>query len=699
MKNSDFQEHAVDAMITINAAIQNLRLYPASSTPTINAINKAYRCILKVLEHEDPLVFGESERNLLICGELLGESEQKSFLVEAFLELLINLGIKTITFTEDLEEAEFRYFLEAVTCNPEELSREGGLKEVIAKRNIRHILLGYKVYVAIEKDKEIFSKDGRKINIEESFVPMVHTLDYILDNSNRDKVSHHLATSMANMDVKVLSTILTQDTESEFGEKLFSHILHEMGDEKLEMLAVSIKRILDTTLPKNEKYDPAKVDSIKQAYQKMMRSEMGKRLRIRIKEKQEQEKAKKEKKIAGIKAGLNSILKGEAQVFMDKQVMRSLPNTIVQMFARGNEKTACAIIDRLGAGLLSREKEARASVSEALLIIIDKFSPERRLETVDRLSDEIIGWVKLENASSHGYEKICNYLKTLALDHIQKKQFSEYHRIFETFQLKQNGKIQKEDETQFSAAVSLYRITSEDILNLLLEEFQTNEEKKRDQVIPTLIQMGGASAGPLLDLLNESRNRSERARIVQIISEIGPLAIPALTEKIRDGGPWYYLRNLVLLLGKIGNESHLKFFQPLLTHEDYRVQRESLNSIYAIGGRQRTEILLPLLSTADDRLKADIVVILGALKCDEAVPLFLEMLESKTIITPKTKNALGEKICNVLGSLGSQEAIPTLRSIVEQKRSLIGKRAYSEKVQIAAEKALAIIQGKTSPEE
>ena len=72
MKKSDFQEHAINAMIAINAAIQNLRLYPASSTSTINSIDLAYRCILKVLEQENPLVFAEAERNLLIGEVLLG---------------------------------------------------------------------------------------------------------------------------------------------------------------------------------------------------------------------------------------------------------------------------------------------------------------------------------------------------------------------------------------------------------------------------------------------------------------------------------------------------------------------------------------------------------------------------------------------------------------------------------------------------
>ena len=49
--------------------------------------------IVKVIE-----VIAESEKNLLIFGQPLSEKDQQQPQVIAFLELLLNFGIKTITF-------------------------------------------------------------------------------------------------------------------------------------------------------------------------------------------------------------------------------------------------------------------------------------------------------------------------------------------------------------------------------------------------------------------------------------------------------------------------------------------------------------------------------------------------------------------------------------------------------------------------
>jgi len=200
------------------------------------------------------------------------------------------------------------------------------------------------------------------------------------------------------------------------------------------------------------------------------------------------------------------------------------------------------------------------------------------------------------------------------------------------------------------------------------------------------------AADPLLNLLKDSQHRSERARILQLISDIGPAALPALSQRIEEGKPWFFMRNLVLLFGKVGNESHLDIVKPFLSFDDYRVQREVLNCIYSIGGNQRESIFSAILSDAGDQLKADAVGMLGAMECRAAVPMMIQILETKTLMTSKARNELEEKICNALGNLMAQEAIPCLVGVSEPKKGVLSKRNYSEKVQLAAHRALEKIR-------
>ena len=47
----------------------------------------------------------------------------------------------------------------------------------------------------------------------------------------------------------------------------------------------------------------------------------------------------------------------------------------------------------------------------------------KRIEILNSLQNEITGWIKIEDPSHPGYERICNYLRELADDHIKNKQF------------------------------------------------------------------------------------------------------------------------------------------------------------------------------------------------------------------------------------------------------------------------------------
>jgi len=165
----------------------------------------------------------------------------------------------------------------------------------------------------------------------------------------------------------------------------------------------------------------------------------------------------------------------------------------------------------------------------------------------------------------------------------------------------------------------------------------------------------------------------------------------ALIDEIEEGGDWYYIRNLALLLGRIGSEADVEVLRSLLTHENYLVQQEALKSINSIGGEHKGGILLSALPVSDDRLKIDIVNMLGSLKYRDAVSPLLELLKSKSLISSKSRTELEEKICVALGHIGAPEAIKTLESITKHK-SLFSIKSYHEKVRITAGRALAMIE-------
>lgn len=397
-------------------------------------------------------------------------------------------------------------------------------------------------------------------------------------------------------------------------------------------------------------------------------------------------------RVARLKSGINAILEGDRESLRDTQLIRSIPATVEQLFSRGKFRVAENVIQKLGESLVGESPEYRAEISEALAEICDSLLAEKRYYTILKLSRKTVEWIRLESSVTPVFRKMCDQLRELARRMILERKFSECDHILETFNLIHSGLLQREDDIREISDSVLEGIASEETVDLLLEEFHQDDDEVGRQVVYTLLQLGESISERLLDTLERSQEMSERIQILRLISEIGKPVAPVIAERVRLGGPWYYLRNLVLLLGKVGDESHIGILEPFMDHEDFRVRRETLDSICNIGGRHAEKVLLHRLHGSGGRFRAGIVAGLGKLKSREAVAPLLDMLGTGP--DGGTDNELAEKICNALGGIASKKAIPQLMEIIKQDpEKVFSEEPYDEKVRTAAAKALVKIGG------
>jgi HEAT repeat protein len=266
--------------------------------------------------------------------------------------------------------------------------------------------------------------------------------------------------------------------------------------------------------------------------------------------------------------------------------------------------------------------------------------------------------------------------------------------VIETFQLIVSKELEKNEEISAAASDTLREIASDETLNILIQDFLTDRNNKRNEAGQILVLMADLSINRLLNIIKESEDSSERILILNLIPEMGAAATPAVLERINQDPPWYYMRNLVRLLGKIGSDEHSKIVAPHLLHNDHRVQKEAVKSISQMGGRSKAEILLNALAECDDRIKAGIVTALGTLKYRNAVKPLIELFKSKLTLPEDIKVDLQEKICLALGNIGDKEALPFLKG-VRKYRSFLALTSYHPTVRAAAAKALGKITSKS----
>jgi hypothetical protein len=62
MADTDIRQTALYALVIMNTAIKNVRLYPPTSATIISAIERLHQAFQEMLAQENPIVFAESEK-------------------------------------------------------------------------------------------------------------------------------------------------------------------------------------------------------------------------------------------------------------------------------------------------------------------------------------------------------------------------------------------------------------------------------------------------------------------------------------------------------------------------------------------------------------------------------------------------------------------------------------------------------------
>jgi HEAT repeat protein len=161
-------------------------------------------------------------------------------------------------------------------------------------------------------------------------------------------------------------------------------------------------------------------------------------------------------------------------------------------------------------------------------------------------------------------------------------------------------------------------------------------------------------------LLAEERDRQVRARMCQVLAKVGPPAVPVLVEWLEDPR-WFLVRNLVHVLGKIGDEAVFGPVVTLLGHPHARVRIEAVRALAVIAPARAATPLVGLAGDADPEVRLEAIRALGALRRDEAVPVLRDVAAGASLgVADLTVRGEAIEALAAIGTSGAREALASL---------------------------------------
>lgn len=747
MPESQTKKKAIELINHLNAAITNVRLYPPTSTMITRAIDRLNGSMEALLAEVPAIICAESEKNLLIQGEPLSEKEQKNPQIQSFLAMLLALGVKSLSFEQGITRAELSEFVHLLGNPPEDQESAGELKQLLARRNISHILIDEKIYVERSAAQSILSEmdisdediaravfgeqevseeamdalcelakqpewlsrvfqtgvrqavasgEQMRSDLSERFAKMIDDLE-TFSPASRKEISRAITDAMAEMDDNVLQTLLTQNLNSIFGAQIFEEMAESLDRESFNRLLARVEEMMASAPAETEK-------SLKQVLKALSAAGQAKKgLAGPEKESGAAPEAAKDAAQSPaaadaakspdepLKIALNQLLNGDTEVLSRLTVMSGISQALEKLVASGREQTINALFDRLMAGLESGNPDVKNGAAEMIADMDRHLAANNRLAERIEWSRKLSEWIKQESEITAAFETVSRQLQGVSETLIREERAEDAVPLLEAYQLLESGNSAKDQAIQALAANMLQNLATDDILDLLLKEKSKETQKDGEADIYSLVILGTTTVERLLDRLRDSHNRQERNRIIQVVARIGEPAVQSVVERLNQEGPWYYIRNLVLLLGRIGNAGHMALLEQFLEGEDFRIQREAVLAIQNLGGDKAGKVLLNRLDSVLDSVKPVIVSVLGLMNYREALPYLIMSLENRGLgHTKEAKAAINVKICEALGRMGDAKAAPVLEKIA-RTRGFLGVKTYDPKVRTAAEKALANI--------
>lgn len=193
-------------------------------------------------------------------------------------------------------------------------------------------------------------------------------------------------------------------------------------------------------------------------------------------------------------------------------------------------------------------------------------------------------------------------------------------------------------------------------------------------LIDIIVRLGGRAAGRVVERLAVEDDPHGRHVLNSILVLMGREIIPQLLERLGDER-WYMVRNMVRILGEIGESQGVEDALKLtLIHPDHHVRRETVRAIAMINGPEALTLLRNALSDGDNGVVELATVSLGLLRDEGGVQILIDLLKRKE------EDSVRREIVLALGRIGSRKAVSFLVKTLNRRRWMEWKKDDDMKI-------------------
>jgi hypothetical protein len=673
-KHSQDTGRMVDAVIRLNAARRASLLYPPGHVSIEVSIDVAFTAISGLLELHAPLTLRASKKALMIAGLRLPQDHAAC---QEFARVLYDREIAAMVFQKEVTKKDLGLFIDLLNRSTVPLSEEEKEK---AKREIPHIIIRVFDYRNLKLTVETAVLPGDQNLIEDDLVFVQHSGPPAVPRPPGS--SEAPSDRFVGEDISGLSEVVGQyrreldSAVNSYEKELKYHFHSDLPQDKEQPILERIEML------------------------NMFSEKVGPSLSKQLQAFDFNRLATNEKFVE-----LDQILGNENTAFIfdalnnannsDQEISPTLIGLVRKILSALSEESTTAApspIDELGdmlkdhplEQLFKREDYERYIIPEydALLKRLardggahrplpEEASSRSYLQTFEapflesKVKEASLRLLESNLLDDGLYRNIAGFLTQLALQWISAEgAFDLVLRLVQSFQ---DHMIEKSMEIRASAEEFLKQLQSPEMISKTLDFIVQAEDRPDPKAVEFLLEQGPGVVPLTLNAFFTAPDPNQ-LRFFQIILDHFPEeTLTQALSKIWDPDP-QTVKRVMMVLGRMGDRHCAPSLEPLLSHPDWGVQQEAMNTLLQFEHPSAIRKVCSMISSSDRQISDFAVQSAGRFMLKACVPALTASLRMGCF----TQNAIrrNEAVIRSLGQIADPTALPFMKRIAKRKLTL-----------------------------
>ena len=194
---------------------------------------------------------------------------------------------------------------------------------------------------------------------------------------------------------------------------------------------------------------------------------------------------------------------------------------------------------------------------------------------------------------------------------------------------------------------------------------------------------------PFITILGELKSIPARKNVINALISLGRKDIQALAKGLYDSR-WYVVRNIIYILGKVGDKAAADYLLKTVNHSDIRVRKEGIKALGELGVPGVFPALRECFNDPEVQIRTAAARALGNIRSTTAKSIILQRMTDAAFV--KTEFSEKKEFYEVLSKWKDNDVVEFLMKTLRKKAFF--KRALNDENRVCAAYCLGLMGNK-----